>query len=70
LKLGEGDWQTPFSAGIRAATHHSELVLPRALADLASELDTAGHGPRRRLEAVAYLIVSLVTLVALIRLWT
>lgn len=48
--------------------HHSPHILPKAILEKAAHFDKIGHGTRRRLETIIYIVIGVTTLAALARL--
>jgi hypothetical protein len=48
--------------------HHSPHILPKAILDKAADFDKIGHGTRKLLETSIYVVISVTTLVALVRI--
>jgi hypothetical protein len=47
--------------------HHSPHILPKAILDKAAHFEKIGHGTRKLLETAIYVVISVTTLVALVR---
>jgi len=48
--------------------HHSPYILPKTILEKAKHFDTVGHGIRKRLECIIYIVIAVITLAALARL--